>query len=313
MHKFLQIASAFAKNAKSEGESFLSRIGNVILTLVLPHILPFLLPALAIIFVCLTLAGVLSYKLNVLQYVDGISSNGGSTYTNTSGGTGNYNYSDSDFQKCVETTSSVGIAGSYDEFVSNLSSSTDSNFRDINSFNSYIKNTVNAAGYGTAAGVVAAAMSLSCSYSNATGKKLFYYCENPSASICNSTEEYMEGVQPEIRLDCRGFVFWSLYNGGFQWPEQGSIKHNSSFMDWAASNGYYMDDVTSGKPGDIVTKSGHILLIVGNYDGGYYCAEEAGHEAGLIIRTRDYDNLTSVGYRIVNMNEHYYNNPSNKR
>lgn len=256
------------------------------------------LPIALVVFIGIILFLVYAYIMNMFQLSDPNSRSGGSVQ-------GVATYSEEDLKACVQSTSSATIANSYDEFVSKWSGGADS-------FNNFVKDSVDKAGCGTGQGVATAGLSLSCGYTKETNYKLFYYCEDMGSLNCNSTDVYMEGVQPGIRLDCRGFVFWSLYNGGFKWPENGAVSHNSEFLVWADNKGYYLSDYTAGKPGDIVTKTGHILLIVGTYDGGYYTAEEYGYGNGLVVITRSYDDISSSGYRIVDMSK-YYSDPENKR
>ena len=117
----------------------------------------------------------------------------------SSSGVGIINYTNADLEECASYTASAIIAGSYSEFVSHLSGSR---FGSIDVFNSYIEKSVDEAGYATPAGVVAAALALSCGYSKETGYKLFY--QHPG------TTEKMDGVQSDIYLDCRAFVWCAM-------------------------------------------------------------------------------------------------------
>ena len=293
---FRRAFSLLSRNSKkSDGEEVVHKTLKLFGTF---HIAFAALPIVLLVFIGIILLLVYAYIMNMFQLSDPNSKSGGSVQ-------GVATYSEEDLRECVQITNSATIANSYDEFVGKWSGGADS-------LNNFIKDSVDKAGCGTGQGVATAGLSLSCGYTKQTNYKLFYYCEDMGSLSCNSTDDYMDGVQPGIRLDCRGFVFWSLYNGGFKWPENGAVSHNSDFIPWAESNDYFLSDYTAGKPGDIVTKTGHILLIVGTYDGGYYTAEEYGYGNGLVVITRSYDEISSSGYRIADMSK-YYSDPDSKR
>lgn len=180
----------------------------------------------------------------------------------------------------------------------------------LDGFNAHIKKTINNAGYGTRQGVVAAGVSLIGDYIKATGKRIRY---NQNAGFCpgittGRQSAETEGVVDNLYLDCSGFAWWTLYNAGFKIP---CYPETSGIYSWARNAGYITDS-RAGKAGDFaVTKGkGHVMLIVGTYDGGYYVAEETGCSEGGEINKRSYDSLSN--YAIINMDE-YYNNPSNLR
>ena len=213
------------------------------------------------------------------------------------------------FEKAVEVTSQAEIVPSIEEFSKSL---TNSKYNDLENFNNHIKKKVQKAGYGTREGIVAAAMALAYDYAKNTGKKLFY--NDPGTS----TDECREGITEDIKFDCRGFVWWSLYNGGFKWPENDKgelLNHSYEFFDWINEKGYTRETYDSGEIGDIVLKIGdnnHVMLIVGKYDDGYYIAEEAGHNSGLIVSKRDFSELEEKQYTITDLTE-YYDDNNNKR
>ena len=178
------------------------------------------------------------------------------------------------FEKAVEVTSQAEIVPSIEEFSKSL---TNSKYNDLENFNNHIKKKVQKAGYGT-----------------------------------------REGITEDIKFDCRGFVWWSLYNGGFKWPENDKgelLNHSYEFFDWINEKGYTRETYDSGEIGDIVLKIGdnnHVMLIVGKYDDGYYIAEEAGHNSGLIVSKRDFSELEEKQYTITDLTE-YYDDNNNKR
>ncbi len=169
----------------------------------------------------------------------------------------------------------------------------------LEGFNQHIKDTVNSAGYGTRAGVVAAAKALVYDYIEATGKRLRYSMDYRQASD-------VEGITSEdFYLDCSSFAWWAVYNGGFKMP---SYPQTLSQMDWARGKGYLKSSVEGAQPGDFLVSPSHIVLVLGSYDGGYYCAEFSGSTNGAIISTRS----SFTGYSLIDM-EDYYNDPNNRR
>ena len=173
-------------------------------------------------------------------------------------------------------------------------------------FNQHIKDNVEAAGYGTREAVVAAGISLIGDYIMATGVTLRY---DQYTSLGGRQDSDKEGiVNDNFYLDCSSFAWWALYNGGFKIP---SYPQTLSQRGWAQGAGYARDPYsTEGQPGDFLVSSGHIVLIVGNYDGGYYVAEFSGWGIGSKISKYGQGSLS--GYTLIDM-EDYYNDPSNVR
>ena len=271
--------------------SFISKISLI-------HVGITAIPIVIVFVIFLSFMSVLGYKFNLLQYVDSISS---SSSSSSGGGVGNFNYTKEDFEKCVGISSGATLTDDYNDFANRASSSTDSNFRDINSFNSYIKNTVNAAGHGTAAGVVTAAMTLGCGFPSATGAKLYY-------RYPNDTRTGHEGVTSATDLDCRAFVQWAVYNGGFN---ADILDYGTSLNNWGES--HKVSASGSIKPGDTFGTYGvgHYGLIIGVYGDTCYTAEEAGYGSGLVILNRSCSGLLG-SYNVYDMSS-YYNNSSNVR
>ena len=125
-----------------------------------------------------------------------------------------------------------------------------------------------------------------------------------------STDEYREGITEDIKMDCRSFAWWCIYNGGYEWciDDDGHIlSHSFEFLEYAQNHpekGLIKEGYISGEPGDIALKcddDSHVFVIVGEYDGGYYTAEEGGESCGLIIRKRPYSELEERGYTIIDI------------
>lgn len=188
-------------------------------------------------------------------------------------------------------------------------------FKNVENFNQYIKDNINSAGYGTRAGVVAAGLSLISGYNFATGKRLRY--SQPLRQVNTATNSVdQEGIVNEnFYLDCSSFAWWSLYNGGFKIPVNSTNQLYTAYTGnqeaWAKNTGN-LKSSENGKPGDFLINSGHIVLIVGNYDGGYYCAEFSNPSSGAQITKRSFSELNNLGYNLMDM-ESYYSDSNNVR
>lgn len=177
------------------------------------------------------------------------------------------------------------------------------NHKNVEGFNQYIKNQVNKAGYGTRAGVVTAGISLVGDYILSTGKRLRY-------SQGSRQESDVEGIKNKnFYLDCSSFAWWAVYNGGYKMPSYPQTLHQ---MAWASGYNSLESSIINGKPGDFLVNEGHIVLILGSYDGGYYCAEFAGTAPGAKISKRSIVSLSGSRYQLINMDK-YYNDPVNIR
>lgn len=230
-----------------------------------------------------------------VQLVSPWGANAGST---GSSGTVNLDY---DFEDYVAATDNSGESGNIPSV-----DLAGTEYGNVANFNQHIKESVNKAGYGTRSGVVVAGVSLIGDYIKATGKRLRY----DQYSLGGRQGQDTEGiVNEDFYLDCSSFSWWALYNGGFKTP---CYPQTGSIYSWATGAGYARDDMSVGQPGDyIVTRgSGHIMLIVGNYDGGYYIAEFNGWGIGSGINKYSYGSFSN--HIVIDMTD-YYNNPDNKR
>ena len=193
-----------------------------------------------------------------------------------------------------------------------------SGFESVDNFNKFIKQNVEIAGYGSRAGVVAAALSLVYGYSESTGKRLRYSMDYRQVNTNNVVDQ--EGiVNEDFYLDCSSFAMWALYNGGYNNPLQSNgqavTAYTGSQITWASQAGM-LTQIENGKPGDFLIRhqgtQGHIVMIIGQYNDGYYCVEFSSPEKGGLITQRTYDDLHASNYNRIDM-ESYYNNPSNVR
>ena len=177
----------------------------------------------------------------------------------------------------------------------------------IEQLNTTIASNVNSAGFGTRAGVVAAATTLIGEMNN-YGVRLPYVWGGGHGAISN-------GANPNwgnnSGLDCSGFVSWALYNGGFNFRAVTSGSF-SSF-----GNVVSLSSVTAVlQPGDLLwrpsngSSTGHIVLVVSvdTARDKYICAEANSSSTGIIFKERDFG---ASGYKGIKMDSYYVD--ANKR
>lgn len=293
--RFLRRASSFLNNMRSDdsGSGVVSKTISFISGFSLVPIISVGLSLFVILIIALVLITTFSYKINLFQFVDlGNSSNVAA---------GNAIYDVAALEDYVKSSDEAYVTGNIPSV--DLASTE---YKSVSGFNDYMKKTICKAGYGTREGVVAAGMSLIGDYIKATGKRLRY-------SQPGRQQPGVDGiVNSDFYLDCSGFTCYSLYNGGFNLPDTGC--ETGSIYNWAVSNGIAKDPKSGGAGGDfLVTRGkGHIVLIVGSYDGGYYVAEEDGEELGGIVQKRSFENLSTNNYALVDMSK-YYSDSKNVR
>lgn len=293
--RFIKRAFSLINSTDSEGSGFVSKALSIIGKIgILPTLLG-IVPIVMIFVIFITFMGIFSYKLNLLQLVD---PNGGESGNDNFGV--NLNYDFEDYLNIIDSASygSSDVAG----VLSGVNSSVDQ-------FNSHLKDMVNQAGFGTRQGVVAAGVAMSGEYAKITKQRIPYnqrLRQQPGGEgIVNSSSMY---------LDCSSFSFGALYNGGFNLPP--IIAQTDYIYEWASSNGM-VKSISEGQPGDfIITEGkGHIMLIVGSFDGGYYIAHANYSPHGVTMIKLTYDQARSYCSTlsvVIDMTS-YYNNSSNVR
>lgn len=216
---------------------------------------------------------------------------------------GNVNYTEADFEDAVNVCDSSPKFGYFGDVAAGLSGSS---FKSVDGYNNFIKENVKKAGFGTREGVVAAAMSLCYELPKATGSKYFY--THPGDATHNGAARE-EGISERTYLDCRAFVQWAVYNGGY----------NAGELEWigdVANVASVKGNVRDVQPGDIFSTSGygHIWLVVGVDSNGYYAAEEFGG-AEINYYTFDQPLGTYPGSQSAQLYDMsaYYSNPANVR
>lgn len=181
----------------------------------------------------------------------------------------------------------------------------------LEAFNSLIAKNVQKAGYGTKAGVVAAAVTLIAELGNNYNVKVPYYWGGGHADgVVDGALGYWGSTQCHTYannqsynycgLDCSGFVPWAIKNGGFNMAQMlaGNFQNLSGAQRVSLSNGPVIE------PGDLLESSGHIVLVVGieESSGSYICAEASGNAAGVLFTRRAFN---SSGYWGIKMDGWY--------
>lgn len=193
----------------------------------------------------------------------------------------------------------------------------------LDEFNELIANNVEEVGYGTRAGVVAAAVTLIAELGNNYGVKIPYYWSGGhfdgvvvgalgywGGTSTGSVKclQYANGqTYSYCGFDCSGFVPWAIKNGGFN----KGVDLASNFVNMSGARKVKLTNSPVMQPGDLLESSGHIILIVAVDEeaGKYICAEAMGNAYGVLFTRRSY---TESGYYGVDL-EDYYNNPANVR
>ena len=189
----------------------------------------------------------------------------------------------------------------------------------LEAFNKLIQDNVQKNGYGTRAGVVAAAVTLIGELGDKYNVKIPYYLSGGhhdgvklgalgywgSNVEDNGQRCYYTGygnVYTVCGLDCSGFVPWAIKNGGFQVGVRsaGDFQH----MDGAQRVSLNSNSAVL-QPGDLLESSEHVVLVVGVDENTkqYKCAEAAGKNDGVLFTHRPFSG--GNGYWGVKMDGYY--------
>ena len=192
-----------------------------------------------------------------------------------------------------------------------LDSFLESHGTSLEAFNGLIQKNVQKAGYGTRAGVVAAAVTLIAELGNNYNVKVPYYWGGGHADgVVDGALGYWGSTQCHTYannqsynycgLDCSGFVPWAIKNGGFNIAQMlaGNFQNMSGVQKVSLSGSPVLE------PGDLLESSGHIVLVVGVEEstGNYICAEASGNAAGVLFTRRPFN---SSGYWGIKMDGWY--------
>ena len=244
------------------------------------------------------------------------SSSGASGYNSaTCQGTGNIDYGDYSLSSDGDTILNERL----DTFLASKGTS-------LEAFNALIASNVDKAGYGTRAGVVAAAVTLIGEMGDQYNTKIPYFLSgghhdgvrSQALGYWGSGYEddgrrcYYTGygnVYTVCGLDCSGFVPWAIKTGGFNPGVR--LAGNFQYISGAQKVSLSSSQAVL-QPGDLLESSGHIVLVIGVDEGAkqYICAEASGKNAGVLFTRRPFSG--GSGYWGVKM-DGYYNNSSNVR
>ncbi len=217
----------------------------------------------------------------------------------------------------LELKSTAGAKNILKEPISDFLSANGSSLEEYNEF---ISNSVDSAGFGTRAGVVAAAVSMiNYLYDNYDMKLPYYWggghegAWSSNYGILSSVGTYGASARKPSgsydyyrSFDCSGFVSWAVRNGGYNFSTRTAARFVSSF----GSNGCQLSSSgCTGVAGDIIANSGHVQMIVGvnEENGTYYIAESA---SGVTISEKSMH--FGGGYTLLHMDS-FYNDSKNVR
>ena len=201
-----------------------------------------------------------------------------------------------------------------------LDSFLEDNGSSLEEFNELIKENVEEAGFGTRAGVVAAAVTLIGELGDNYNVKVPYYWGGGHydgvvvgalgywGSDADCTTFANGQTYDYCGLDCSGFVPWAIKNGGFNTYQRlaGDFKNISG-----AEKVSLKKSSAVLQPGDLLESDQHIVLVVGvdEESSQYLCAEAAGNSDGVLFTRRSF---ADSGYWGVKM-DGFYDNSANIR
>lgn len=185
----------------------------------------------------------------------------------------------------------------------------------LEEFNELIADNVDDAGWGTRAGVVAAAVTLIGELGDNYGVKVPYYwggghydgVVDGALGYWGSTQCHTYANNQHYNycgFDCSGFVPWAIKNGGFK----KGVDLASNFQNMPNARRVKLTNQPELQPGDLLESDGHIVLVVGidEASGQYICAEAMGNAYGVLFTRRAFN---ESGYWGVDL-EDYYNDPN---
>ena len=185
----------------------------------------------------------------------------------------------------------------------------------LEEFNELIADNVDDAGWGTRAGVVAAAVTLIGELGDNYGVKVPYYwggghydgVVDGALGYWGSTQCHTYANNQHYNycgFDCSGFVPWAIKNGGFK----KGVDLANNFQNMPKARKVELNNEPQLQPGDLLESSGHIVLVVGVDEASkqYICAEAMGNAYGVLFTRRSF---SESGYWGVDL-EDYYNDPN---
>lgn len=215
----------------------------------------------------------------------------------TSGGVGNIDYGNYELVSDGDEILNQAL----DVFLESHGSS-------LEEFNNLIASNVEDSGYGTRAGVVAAAVTLIAELGNNYNVKIPYFwggghgqmiegaASNWGSGRCFTSANGQ--AYTACGLDCSGFITWALYNGGFDV----AARSAGSFQNLSGAERVTLEDSAILEPGDLLESNSHIVLVIGVDEDEYICAEASSRTTGVLFTRRPF---TKSGYWGVKMDGFY--------
>ena len=181
----------------------------------------------------------------------------------------------------------------------------------LEEFNNLIASNVENSGYGTDAGVVAAAVTLIAELGNNYDVKIPYFWGGGHGQMITGAEGNWGSNQCRASangriydycgLDCSGFVAWAIYNGGFKI----AARTAGDFQNLPGAERVSLTESAVLQPGDLIESGAHIVLVVGvDEDAGeYICAEASGYGSGVKFSRRPFNRRGYWGVKMAGFYE----------
>ena len=181
----------------------------------------------------------------------------------------------------------------------------------LEEFNNLIASNVENSGYGTDAGVVAAAVTLIAELGNNYDVKIPYFWGGGHGQMITGAEGNWGSNQCRASangriydycgLDCSGFVAWAIWNGGFNI----AARTAGNFQNLPGAERVSLTESAVLQPGDLIESGAHIVLVVGvDEDAGeYICAEASGYGSGVKFSRRPFNRRGYWGVKMAGFYE----------
>lgn len=213
-----------------------------------------------------------------------------------SGSSGNIDYGDYELSSDGDEI----LHESLDSFLASQGTS-------LEEFNNLIASNVENSGYGTDAGVVAAAVTLIAELGNNYDVKIPYFWGGGHGQMITGSEGNWGSNQCRASangriydycgLDCSGFVAWAIWNGGFNI----AARVTGQFQDLPGAERVSLSSSSAVlAPGDLLESNSHIVLVIGvdEETNEYICAEASGYTTGVLFTRRPFSRSGYWGVRM---------------
>lgn len=177
----------------------------------------------------------------------------------------------------------------------------------LEEFNNLIASNVENTGYGTDAGVVAAAVTLIAELGNNYDVRIPYFWGGGHGQMITGAEGNWGSNQCRASangriydycgLDCSGFVAWAIWNGGFNI----AARVTGQFQALPGAERVSLNSSSAVlAPGDLLESNSHIVLVVGvdEETNEYICAEASGYTTGVLFTRRPFSRSGYWGVRM---------------